>query len=100
MPEGEDYPTDMMCSIVEDLNDDAIDSEMGTCIFNKMGATSRSVFEGGTIEMHNVNIFEEYKRRVQLRSHRLYVVFDKLIQEYKAFQEWEDNQAMHNRLEP
>ena len=100
MPEGEDYPTDMMCSIVEDLNDDAIDSEMGTCIFNKRGATSRSVFEGGTIEMHNVNIFEEYKRRVQLRSHRLYVVFDKLIQEYKAFQEWEDNQAMHNRLEP
>ncbi len=100
IPEGEDYPTDMMCSIVEDMNDDAIDGELGTCIFNKRGATSRSVFEGGTIEMHNINIFEEYKRRVQLRSHRLYVVFDKLIQEYKAFQEWEDNQAMHNRLEP
>ena len=99
IPEGEDYPTDMMCEIVEALNDDAIDSEMGTCIFNKRGATSRSVFEGGTIEQHNINIFEEYKRRVQLRSHRLYVVFDKLIQEYKAFQEWEDNQAMHNRLE-
>lgn len=99
MPESEDYPTDMMCEIVEDLNDDAIDSEIGTCLFNKRGATSRSVFEGGTIEQHNINIFEGYKRRVQLRSHRLYVIFDKLIQEYKAFQECEDSQAMHNRLE-
>ena len=89
----------MMCEIVEDLNDDAIDSEIGTCLFNKRGATSRSVFEGGTIEQHNINIFEGYKRRVQLRSHRLYVIFDKLIQEYKAFQECEDSQAMHNRLE-
>lgn len=99
LPEGDDYPTDMMCEIVEDLNDDAIDSEMRTCIFNKRGATSRSVFEGGTVEQHNIKIFEEYKRRAQLRSHRLCVVFDKLIQEYKAFREWEDNQAMHNRLE-
>ena len=99
IPEGENYPTDIMCEIVEDLNDDAIDSEMGTCIFNKRDATSRSVYEGGTIEQRNINIFEEYKRRAQLRSHRLYVVFDKLIQEYKSFQEWEDNQAMHNRLE-
>ena len=93
MPEKADYPSDIMCQLVEELNDDRIDAEIGCAIFNRRGMTTRSPFEGGTIERAHIETMEKYKKRASLRSPRLVKVFNDTIMSYEEMARHEDEQA-------
>lgn len=91
--ETEDYPSEMFCRFVEHFNDDRIDSEIRCALFNRRGMTTRSPFEGGTIERHHIQTFTKYRDKARYHSPRLTRIFEKLIKEYQQMAEKEDNEA-------
>lgn len=98
MPEEEDYPSDVMCQLVEELDDDHVDDEIGCAIFNRRGMSTRSPFEGGTIERHHIETLEKYKQRAALRSPRLVKVFTNTIASFEDMARREDDKAMRQKL--
>ena len=91
--ETEDYPSEMFCRFVEHFNDDCIDSEIRCALFNRRGMTTRSPFEGGTIERHHIQTFTKYRDKARYHSPRLTHIFENLIKEYQQIAEKEDNEA-------
>ena len=53
-PENEDYPNELLCSLVEEYNDDHIDTEIECAIHNRRSFSSRSPFAGGMIERSHI----------------------------------------------
>lgn len=99
LPETEDYPTEFMCHMVEELDDDTIDSEISCALSNRRGMTSRSPFEGGTIERKHIETFTNYKKRaMQRNSPRLVKVFENEINSFSYRAEREDQEAQMNSL--
>lgn len=100
LPETEDYPSEFMCRLVEELDDDAIDSEISCALSNRRGMTTRSPFEGGTIERKHIETFTNYKKRaMQRNSPRLAKVFEDEINSFSFMAEREDHIAQMNSLE-
>lgn len=93
IPEYNDYPSDALCEIVEELNDDKIDTQIQCCLSNRRGMTTRSPFEGGTIEREHIKTFKKYKESVMLRSPRLVKIYDNEIRDYEYMAEREDQRA-------
>lgn len=93
IPENNDYPSDALCKIVEELNDDKIDIQIQCCLSNRRGMTTRSPFEGGTIEREHIKTFKKYKESVMLRSPRLVKIYDNEIRDYEHMAEKEDQMA-------
>lgn len=91
--ETEDYPSEMFCRFVEHFNDDRIDSEIRCALFNRRGMTTRSPFEGGTIERYHIQTFTKYRDKARYHSPRLTHIFENLIKEYQQMAEKEDNEA-------
>ena len=91
--ETEDYPSEMFCRFVEHFNDDRIDSEIRCALFNRRGMTTRSPFEGGTIERYHIQTFTKYRDKARYHSPRLTHIFENLIKEYQQMAEREDNEA-------
>lgn len=99
LPEKEDYPTEFMCHMVEELDDDNIDTEISCALSNRRGMTSRSPFEGGTIERKHIETFTNYKKRaMQRNSPRLAKVFEAEINSFSFMAEREDHIAQMNSL--
>ncbi len=91
--ETENYPSEMFCRFVEHFNDDRIDSEIRCALFNRRGMTTRSPFEGGTIERYHIQTFTKYRDKARYHSPRLTHIFENLIKEYQQMAEREDNEA-------
>lgn len=98
MPEGEDYPSDVMCQLVEELDDDHVDEEIGCAIFNRRGMSTRSPFEGGTVERHHIKTLEKYKQRAALRSPRMVKILSDTIASFESMAKREDEQAERQKL--
>ena len=98
MPEEEDYPSDVMCQLVEELNDDHVDEEIGCALFNRRGMSTRSPFEGGTIERNHIKTLEKYKQRAALLSPRMVKILTNTIASFEDMARREDDQAKRNRL--
>ena len=89
-----DYPSEMLCRFVEHFNDDRVDTEIRCALYNRRGMTSRSPFEGGTIERNHIQTFMKYRDKARYRSSpRLTHIFECLIKEYQQMAEKEDNEA-------
>lgn len=91
--ETKDYPSDILCHLVERFDNDEVDSGISCALFNRRGMSSRAYNEGGTVEREYIKTFKKYKERTCLRSVRLTRIFDGLIKEYEHLAEMEDNQA-------
>ena len=84
----------MLCRFVEHFNDDRVDTEIRCALYNRRGMTSRSPFEGGTIERNHIQTFMKYRDKARYRSSpRLTHIFECLIKEYQQMAEKEDNEA-------
>lgn len=90
MPEREDYPSDLMCELVEYFNDDGIDNEIGCCVSNRRGMSCRSPYSGGDIERSHIDTFKKYRDRALTRSPRLTKVFENEIKSYEHLATIED----------
>lgn len=90
MPEGDNYPTDLMCELVESLDSNDVDNEISCCLSNRRGMTSRSPFAGGNIERKHIETFKGYRDRAMTRSPRLVRVFENQIRSYEELAERED----------
>lgn len=90
MPEREDYPSDLMCELVEYFNDDGIDNEIGCCVSNRRGMSCRSPYSGGDIERSHIDTFKKYRDRALTRSPRLTKVFENEIKSYEDLATIED----------
>ena len=84
MPETDDYPSDLMCELVEEYADDRIDCEISCCISNRRGTSSRSAYAGGDIERSHIETFKTYLNRTLTRSPRLTKVFESEIKSYES----------------
>lgn len=87
-PEDEDYPSQLLCDLVEEYHDDAIDTEIGCVIHNRRSFSTRSPFEGGTVERYHIETLQKYRERAILRSPRFVKILDCTIKsfEYSARQ--------------
>lgn len=83
MPEVDGYPTDLMCELVEYFDNDHIDSEIGCCISNRRGMSTRSPYAGGDIERSHIKVLKKYRDRAQTRSPRLAKVFENEIKSFE-----------------
>lgn len=92
-PETDKYPTDVMCQLVEQMNNDAVDSEISCVLSNRRGMTTRACNEGGIIERKHVETFKKYIARTRTRSPRLTRIFEQKVKEYEYMAEEEDNKA-------
>lgn len=93
MPETNDYPSDLMCELVEFFNSDDIDSEICCCLSNRRGMSSRSPFDGGDIERSHVETFKIYRDRALTRSPRLTKIFESEIKSYEHMAAVEDERG-------
>lgn len=93
MPEGDRYPTDLMCELVEYFNNDSIDNEISCCISNRRGMSSRSPYAGGDIERSHIEVLKKYRDRALTRSPRLTKVFENEIKSFEQRASEEDNRG-------
>jgi len=98
LPEGDGYPSDLMCEMVEELNNDTVDGEIECCISNRRSMSIRSPYEGGTIERGHVATLSKYLERTTMRSPRLSRILEREINSYQYMAQREDNEARMNRL--
>lgn len=93
IPEDDNYPTQEICHLVESLNDDNIDTEIGCELFNKRGLYSVSPFSGGARERDLIKRFERYRMRALPYSPRMVKIFTNLMDGYERDAEREDNKS-------
>lgn len=93
MPEIEEYPSDLMCELVEYFDNDDIDTEISCCLSNRRGMSSRSPYDGGDIERSHIETFKMYRDRALTRSPRLVKVFENEIKSYEHMAMIEDERG-------
>lgn len=93
MPEINEYPSDLMCELVEYFADDSLDVEISCCLSNRRGMSSRSPYAGGDIERSHIDTFKTYRNRALTRSPRLVKVFENEIKSFEHMAEVEDNRG-------
>lgn len=99
MPETEDYPSDLMCELVEYFDNDHIDNEISCCLSNRRGMSTRSPFDGGDIERSHAETFRKYRDRALTRSPRLARVFENEIRSFEHRASVEDERGRLTDLE-
>lgn len=99
IPEGDDYPSDEMCELVEKLANNEIDNQIRCAITNRRGFSSRSPFEGGTVERRHIETFKKYRDRALGKSQRMVKIFSNEIICFEAMAKREDDLAEMEKLE-
>ena len=84
--EGDDYPNELLCSLVEEYANDEIDSVIGCAIHNRRSFSTRSPFDGGGIERNHIATLQKYRDNAIMRSPRFVKILDDAIKgfEYAA----------------
>ena len=91
-PEDDDYPSKLLCDLVEEYGDDTIDTEIGCAIHNRRSFSTRSPFEGGTVERHHIETLKKYRERAMTRSPHFVKILDSAIWSF-------ENSAKRNDFE-
>lgn len=92
-PEREDYPSDLMCELIELFNNDDVDSEIGCCLSNRRGMSSRSPYAGGDIERSHIETFKKYQQKAMIRSPRLAKILESEIKSFEYMAAREDERG-------
>lgn len=91
-PEDDDYPSKLLCDMVEEYGDDTIDTEIGCAIHNRRSFSTRSPFDGGTVERHHIETLQKYREKAISRSPRFVKILDSTIRSF-------ENSAKRNDFE-
>ena len=98
-PEDEDYPSQLLCDLVEEYSDDAIDTEIGCAIHNRRSFSTRSPFAGGTVERNHIETLQKYRERAVLRSLRFVKILDSAIRGFERSAKQNDYEGQMNNFE-
>jgi hypothetical protein len=81
--EGDDYPNELLCSLVEEYASDEIDNIIGCEIHNRRSFSTRSPFDGGTVERHHIATLRKYRDNAIMRSPRFVKILDDTIRSFE-----------------
>ena len=98
-PENEDYPSQLLCDLVEEFHNDDIDDEIGHAIHNRRRFSSRSPFEGGTVERRHIETMQKYRENAMLRSFRFVKILDNAIASFEHDAKRNDFEGQMNNFE-
>lgn len=98
IPESDNYPSDEMCELIEKLADDEIDNQISCAIANRRGMSSRSLFEGGTVERKHIDTLNKYRERALGKSQRMVKILSNEIRSFEAMAKREDEMAEIRKL--
>ena len=89
-----------MRDLIERLNNDEIDGGYHTAVHNRLGATSRGITEGGTIERDLASKYRDISQRYRSWP-RTAAIFDGLASSYEGIGDDVDQRAeAHRRGQP
>ena len=98
-PENDDYPSQLLCDLVEEYHDDNIDDEISCAIHNRRSFSSRSPFEGGTVERRHIETMRKYRENAMLRSSRFVKILDNTIASFEQSAKRNDFEGQMNNFE-
>lgn len=99
-PEAEKkWPPDEICHVLEVINSASIKSNFSAAVFNKRGATSRGIFDGGEQERVLANHFSKLSELHKNKYPNVASVFANLSSNYEEDAKREDETAERDRLE-
>ena len=98
-PEDEEYPSQLLCDLVEEYNDDRIDSDISVAIHNRRSFSTRSPFDGGTVERFHIETLQKYRERAVLRSPRFVKILDSTIEDFERAAKRNDFEGQMNNLD-
>lgn len=81
--EGDDYPNELLCSLVEEYANDRIDNIIGCEMHNRRSFSTRSPFDGGTVERHHIATLRKYRDNAIMRSPRFVKILDDTIRSFE-----------------
>lgn len=97
---NQDYwPADEISNIIERINTKSIKSSFSMTVTNKRGSTTRSPFEGGTIERANADHFQKLAALHKYKHPNIAEIFAKIAAGYLLDAKYEDEQAERDSLE-
>lgn len=94
-----EWPQESIFKIIEEINSDSIKSNYSSAMFNKRGASSRGVFDGGDIERGKAAYFEKLEKDFKNNYPNVAEVFKRLSDSYLLDAKRMDDEAERNRLE-
>lgn len=99
-PETEkSWPLDEICNVLETINTDSIRRNFSAAIFNKRGATSRGIFDGGEQERVLARHFSKLAKLQKNKFPSVASIFDNLSKDYEEYAKREDESAERDKLE-
>lgn len=81
--EDDDYPCELLCSLVEEYANDRIDNIIGCEMHNRRSFSTRSPFDGGTVERHHIATLRKYRDNAIMRSPRFVKILDDVIRSFE-----------------
>lgn len=93
------WPPDEISQIIERINTPSLKDNFAVTVTNKRGSTTRSPFEGGTIEKSNAAHFQKLASLHKNRHPCLSEIFTQISEQYLEAAGHHDNQAERDRLE-
>ena len=97
-PAGVDgeWPSRIVCDLIESLDSDALDTGTHMALFNQRGATCRGPTQGGEQERELAASYETRAKRVSTWP-RVAAIFRSLAEAYRSEAAWQDNDAEARR---
>lgn len=91
--EGEAWPSDGICEIIDSINTKSLRDNFHAAIFNNRGVTSRGVFDGGQQERELSNYYEDLAKNHAFKWPVTSAILDSLAKEYVRIGKYEDREA-------
>jgi hypothetical protein len=87
------YPNEVVCRIIEKLDNNLVNSGFSSRTFNRLGMTVRSPFSGGNIEHAESKKYKKIADKLRLKYVVITKIFDDLSCEYDALAKVNDVQS-------
>lgn len=99
-PEKNDqWPPEAICSVIDQIDSEVLNRNFITQVSNNHGSSTRSPFEGGTVERRLAERFNGYADNFKGKYRKLSKLFRDLAAQFLHRAKREDEEAERNRLE-
>jgi len=93
------WPPEVIFQLVEEIGTDRLRQEYGIAMFNKRGFSTRSPFEGGTVERAHAVYFEQLANKYQRKYPSVSQIFRRLSEGYLRDAATLDDEALRTKLD-
>jgi len=99
-PEKElNWPPDILCEIMEEINSEALFDNFRTSTYNKRSFSSRGAFAGGKREWHIATYFRKLATLKAIRFPHIAAILENLAKDFEHQARNEDERAERDRLD-